>query len=93
MFIQLYDEYPQLETILKINEELEPIIKENDYITVDLIYKEDNSYPEELIRPVNTQYLHRMINEHYNQDIYKLDDKYFDDDGKILNLEDYYYVE
>lgn len=93
LFIQLYSEYtkPNMTNgILRINEELTPILDENPYITVDLIYKKDNSFPEELIRPVNVQYLHKMINEHYNQDIYKLDDKYFDEDGRIKNLEEYY---
>lgn len=90
MFIQLYEKYTITEGLQKINEELEPILEENPYIQIDLIYKKDNSFPEELIRPTNTQYLHKMINQHYNQEIYKTDDKYFDKKGNIKNLEEYY---
>jgi len=80
IFLQLKEEYRQdnkgIQEIL--NKTTEP-----DYILLDLIYKEDGSYPEELTPPSNKQFLLKQINQHYMQEIFDTDDKYFTPDGNL----------
>ena len=90
MFVQFYTEYSLdiPDTLNKINEELE-FLDEYPFIELDIIYRKGNDYPNELIYPTNQKYLFGLINAHYEQEIYDLDDKYFDDDGMVLDWKDY----
>lgn len=81
IFLQLKEEYKKtgIQQILK-----EPSLIDNyPHLLVDFIYKQDNSYPEELLPPANQQFLLKQINQHYNQMIFDTDDKYFTPDGDL----------
>ncbi|WP_323736263.1 hypothetical protein PXD04_10330 [Methanosphaera sp. ISO3-F5] len=86
VFLQLKKEYQEKNK--GINMILDNI-HHPDYILLDLIYKEDGSYPEELIPPCNTQYLYKEINNFYEQEIFDTDSKYFDETGQVLNQVEY----
>ncbi len=89
IFIQLKQEYSSniTQSIELMNKELQFL--EGTYIQVDIIYNKDNSYPKDFLPPAKHKVLFKYINEHYDQEIYCLESKFFDETGRIKNWEEY----
>ena len=81
IFLQLKEEYKKTGIQQIISET--KFTDNYPYLLVDFIYKQDNSYPEELTPPSNSQFLLKQINQHYMQEIFDTDDKYFTPDGNL----------
>lgn len=84
IFLQLKEEYKKTGIQQMLSET--KFIDNYPYLLVDFIYKQDNSYPEELLPLVNSQFLLKQINQHYMQEIFDTNDKYFTPEGN-LNLD------
>lgn len=91
IFLQLKKEY-QKDGTEKILNELK-FIDKYPFLLLDILYKEDNSYPDELLPPVNRQYLFKQINNFYEQEIFNTNDEYFTKDGRLdinkISIEEY----